>query len=144
MARGVSKATVRPPPQAWLANCLHAAKVVTVSGPYKPPPPSKPSEAKASKETAAKKEAGVKRPRGESAETKFRTTERDGYGWLQCDSCQKWRYAPETCVTDKWTVRAARIARRVVRPIVVFVARATRIKPNRLATIRPSARPGQA
>ena len=106
MARGVSKTlTIRPPPQAWLANCLHpGARVVTVSA----------KEMGAAVEAASKsagRGGGVKRGRGEGSGAKYTVTEQDGYIWVQCDDCSKWRYAPEDKVDKsrpdaKWKVRA--------------------------------------
>ena len=116
MARGVSKTlTIRPPPQAWLANCLHpGARVVTVSA----------KEMGAAVEAASKsagRGGGVKRGRGEGSGAKYTVTEQDGHIWVQCDECSKWRYAPQDKVDKskpdaKWKVRARAIPEEKTKP----------------------------
>lgn len=107
MARGANMKTmtVRPPPRAWLANCLHPTKVVTVSA--KPHaggglagPGTGGDGGKAAGGGQGAKDAGAdagdrggrgtKRGRGEGSGAKFEVTEQDGYIWVQCDDCTKW------------------------------------------------------
>lgn len=105
MRRGVSsKVVVKPPPQAWLANCLHPTRVVTVSsaikaaealGPYEAKDPvggSGAGEGKAPKEGrgGGGGERGTKRGRGEGSGAKYEVTDKDGFIWVQCDDCSKW------------------------------------------------------
>ena len=107
MARGVSKTlTIRPPPQAWLANCLHpGARVATVSA----------KEMGAAVEAASKsagRGGGVARTRRGSG-AKYTVTEQDGYIWVQCDDCSKWRYAPRTRWTSPGRTPSGRCARAI-------------------------------
>ena len=135
MARGVSKTlSVRPPPQAWLANCLDpSARVVTVSA----------KEMGAMVVDAAAKSAGrgggAKRGRGAGSAAKYTVTEKDGFVWVQCDSCSKWRYAPEDKVDKskpdaKWKVRE----RTRPTPSRVAAARWFRLAFDPSPPIRPS------
>lgn len=110
MRRGANtKVTAaRPPPQAWLANCLHPTRVVTVSAKavvigLEPVAGGEDGGKTAGKTAggaggsgAAPKggggggERGTKRGRGEGSGAKFEVTAQDDFIWVQCDDCSKW------------------------------------------------------
>jgi hypothetical protein len=108
MARGAKTLSARPPPQAWLANCLDpTARVVTVSA-KELGLMIEAREAKIPK--SAPSRATAKRGRGEGSGAKYTVTEQEGYVWVKCDECSKRRYAPgakaEKSKPDaKWKVR---------------------------------------
>ena len=108
MARGAKTLSARPPPQAWLANCLDPpARVVTVSA-KELGLMIEAREAKIPK--SAPSRATAKRGRGEGSGAKYTVTEQEGYVWVKCDECSKRRYAPgakaEKSKPDaKWKVR---------------------------------------
>lgn len=108
MARGAKTLSARPPPQAWLANCLDpTARVVTVSA-KELGLMIEAREAKIPK--SAPSRATAKRGRGEGSGAKYTVTETEGYVWVKCDECSKRRYAPgakaEKSKPDaKWKVR---------------------------------------
>ena len=93
MARGAKTLSARPPPQAWLANCLDpTARVVTVSA-KELGAMIEAREAKIPK--SAPSRATAKRGRGEGSGAKYTVTEQEGFVWVKCDECSKRRYAPE-------------------------------------------------
>jgi hypothetical protein len=108
MARGAKTLSARPPPQAWLANCLDpTARVVTVSA-KELGLMIEAREAKIPK--SAPSRATAKKSRGEGSGAKYTVTEQEGYVWVKCDECSKRRYAPsakaEKSKPDaKWKVR---------------------------------------
>ena len=108
MARGAKTLSARPPPQAWLANCLDpTARVVTVSA-KELGAMIEAREAKIPK--SAPSRATAKRGRGEGSGAKYTVTEQEGFVWVKCDECSKRRYAPEakaekSAPDAKWKVR---------------------------------------
>ena len=93
---------VRPPPQSWLANCLHPTRVVTVSSVNKAVGVEAVTVAGggdcktaggaggAGSKAGGAGDRGTKRGRGEGSGAKFEVTEQDGFIWVQCDDCSKW------------------------------------------------------
>ena len=108
---------VRPPPQAWLANCLHPTRVVTVSSANKAlgleaivggaggaggagDGKTAGGAGGGGGSGAGSKGVGggggggegrgTKRGRGEGSGAKYEVTEQDGFIWVQCDDCSKW------------------------------------------------------
>lgn len=98
MARGAKTMSARPPPQAWLANCLDpTARVVTVSAKEL----GAMIEAREAKTPKSAPRATAKRSRGEgSFGAKYTVVETEGYVWMTCTECSKKRYAPEDKVED--------------------------------------------
>ena len=94
MARGANTLSARPPPQAWLANCLDpTARVVTVSAKEL----GAMIEAREAKTPKAAPRATAKRSRETgSAGAKYTVTEQAGFVWVTCGTCAKKRYALET------------------------------------------------
>jgi|TARA_B110000977_G_C10989549_1_gene459343 hypothetical protein len=94
MARGAKTLSARPPPQAWLANCLDpTARVVTVSAKEL----GAMIEAREAKTPKAAPRATAKRSRETgSAGAKYTVTEQAGFVWVTCGTCAKKRYALET------------------------------------------------
>tara|TARA_B110000503_G_scaffold64811_1_gene102017 strand:+ start:2652 stop:3137 length:486 start_codon:yes stop_codon:yes gene_type:complete len=94
MARGAKTLSARPPPQAWLANCLDpTARVVTVSAKEL----GAMIEAREAKTPKAAPRATAKRSRETgSAGAKYTVTEQAGFVWVTCGMCAKKRYALET------------------------------------------------
>jgi hypothetical protein len=94
MARGAKTLSARPPPQAWLANCLDpTARVVTVSAKEL----GAMIEAREAKTPNAAPRATAKRSRETgSAGAKYTVTEQAGFVWVTCGTCAKKRYALET------------------------------------------------
>ena len=118
---------MRPPPQAWLANCLHPTRVVTVSSVNKAVGVEEDPEVAvggggdgktaggaggAGSKAGGGGDRGTKRGRGEGSGAKFEVTEQDGFIWVQCDACSKWcvwrpvsqKYHPEICVSNALSV----------------------------------------
>jgi len=94
MARGAKTLSARPPPQAWLANCLDpTARVVTVSAKEL----GAMIQAREAKTPKAAPRATAKRSRETgSAGAKYTVTEQAGFVWVTCGTCAKKRYALET------------------------------------------------
>ena len=143
MARGAKTLSARPPPQAWLANCLDpTARVVTVSA-KELGAMIEAREAKTSK--SAPSRATAKRGRGEGSRAKYTVTEKEGFVWVKCDECSKRRYAPEakakkSAPDAKWKVRRGASNARLIGSQVAGTIECATDQASRLSRLMESPR----